>query len=85
MAGEITRRTWYLLVRREGFDAQRFKIPIALKQVGREFDGLVDAIPTNDDLDLIDDATILPSADRALVGEYEFYAITAPWEANELI
>ncbi len=84
MAGEVSKRIHYLFVRREGHDVQRIKLPIALKQTGRDLDGLVDNIHFNDDFDLLDDDTILPSDDRDLVASYELHIITAPWEANEI-
>lgn len=85
MAGEVTKRIQYLVLRREGFENARVKVPVALKQNQADLDGLVDPIPTNDDIALIEEADLIPSDDRDLVTEYTWYSITAAWEANELI
>jgi hypothetical protein len=84
MAGETSSRHWYLIVRREGHDAQRIKLPIALKQIGRDLDDLVENLHYTSGYDLIDDDTILPSDDRDMVVSYEFHSVTQPWEANEI-
>lgn len=84
MAGEVTRRTQYLVIRREGFQTIKVKVPVVLRQDQMDLDPLVDPIPTNDDIVLIEDSALIPSEDRDLITEYEWFAITAPWEANEL-
>lgn len=84
MAGEVSKRTWYLVVRRDGFDPQVIKLPIILKQTGRELDGLVENVHQIEDPDLMDDASVIAVDDRDLVMSYEFHALTAPWEVNEI-
>lgn len=84
MAGEVSKRLWYLVLRREGHDPQVIKLPINLHQTGDELDPLIDNVDYTVGYDVLDDETILPSEDRDLVISYELHAVTRPWEANEL-
>lgn len=74
-------RHWYLVLRREGHDAQRVLIPIALKKTQRDLDAYVENLHYTEGFDLIDDDTILPSEDRDYVVSYEYHAVTQTWEA----
>jgi hypothetical protein len=84
VAGETSTRQWWLIVRRDGFVSTKTRIRMPTTANQTDLDPLVDPIPISDDADLLDDATILPTADQNKAYSYEVVAVTSISDINEV-
>ena len=86
MAGETSKKQWFLVLRRTGYETIKIKLPITWKPLGSELDGLVDPLELNqNDWEFYDGLTTMSGVPADLKVRYEFIAITANHESTQVV
>ncbi len=83
MAGETSRRQWWLVLRRDGYRTIKVKLIVSWVPDGSDLDSIVDPLELNQqDWEFHDDTDALPSADPDLTVRHELVAVTAGFESS---
>lgn len=86
MTGETSKKQWWLVLRREGYETIKIRLPINWKPLGSELDGLVDPLELNQyDWEFYSGLTDLAGSPDDLKVRYEFVAITASHESTQVV
>lgn len=84
MSETTSRKQWWLVLRRTGYRTIQVKIPTNWVQNGSEIDRYVDPVLNSDDWEFVDDLTGLSNSDADLRVQFEFVAITQPFESTSV-
>lgn len=83
MAGETTKRRWYLVVRRDGHAVKKIPVNITLVRDGSDIDGFAAQSQISPDYDIIDSLEDVDDGD-GLVASYELVSTTTAFDINYL-
>lgn len=84
MAGEVSTRQWWLIVRRDGHVVGRVKLSIPLLREQTDLDPLVGPLPFTKDFELVDYEAQMPADDQDLFVNYEVIATTSNFEITNV-
>ena len=85
MADTTSKKTWWLVLRRTGYEDIKIKLPINWKPIGAEFDRLVDPALNTDDWEFYDTISALGGVSTDLKVRFEFIGVTQPFESASVV